>query len=175
MIYVTRHVQAVGQRLGIAALGQLQPALDFLAQLRFDLVGVRPRQRLVFAGVGGNLGAVQRDVPQLEQLHLARQQQNLHEQFLHLLQKTGPEVRQRVVVRVGVGRHEPEGHRVAGRPLDLAAGVHPAGAAVDQQAQQHRRVVRLRASLRVLARQLAQVELLDHFHHETRASTGSGR
>jgi hypothetical protein len=36
-------------------------------------------------------------------------------------------------------------------------------------------VVRLRASLRVLARQLAQVELLDHFHHETRASTGSGR
>jgi hypothetical protein len=75
------HVHPVECSLRIAALGQRQQ-LHFLAQLRLDLVGVRPRQGLVLAGVGLDLGAVQRDGPKLEQLHLARQHQHLHEQRL---------------------------------------------------------------------------------------------
>jgi hypothetical protein len=58
------HVHPVECSLRIAALGQGQQLLHFLAQLRLDLVGVRPRQGLVLAGVGLDLGAVQRDVPQ---------------------------------------------------------------------------------------------------------------
>jgi hypothetical protein len=67
------------------------------ASLAFDLVGVRPRQGLVLAGVGFDLGAVQRDVPEPEQRHLTREHQHLHEQRLDLLEKAPPERRQRVV------------------------------------------------------------------------------
>ena len=122
----------------------------------------------MLARVGVDLGAVQRDVTQLEQPHLARQHQHRHEQRLALLEEPPPERGQRVVVGVGVGRHKPERHRVVGRALDLAAGVHPAGVAVDQQAQQHRRVMRDRTAPAVRARQRAQAQLLDDLHHETR-------
>lgn len=141
--------------------------LHLLAQLRFDLVGVRPRQGLVLAGVGLDLGAIQRDVPELEQLHLARQHQHLHKQRLNLLEKPPPERRQCVVIRVRVGCHEAKCHRVVGGALDLAAGVHATGVAVDQQPQQHRRVMRCRAASTILASQRAQIQLLDDFHHET--------
>lgn len=47
--------------------------------------------------------------------------------------------------------------------LDLAAEVHTGGVAVDQQAQQHRRVVRIAAASRVLPHQLTQVQLVDDF------------
>jgi hypothetical protein len=40
------------------------------------------------------------------------------------------------MIRVRVGRHVSERYRVVGRTLDLAAGVHAAGVAIDQQAQQ---------------------------------------
>src|SRR5206468_13094465 len=63
-----RRVAAIGHRRAVAALGQRQQRLHFLAQLRLDLVGVPPRQRAVLASVRVDLGAVQRDVPELEQL-----------------------------------------------------------------------------------------------------------
>ena len=125
----------------------------------------------MLARVGVDLGAVQRDVAELEQLHLARQHQHLHEQRLHFLQEAAAEGGQRVVIGVGVGRHVAKRHRVVGRALDLAAGVHAVGVAVDQQAQQHRRVVRRRASARVLPHQIAQIKLLDDFDHEARQVT----
>lgn len=105
-------------------------------------------------------------MPELEQLHLARQHQHLHEQLLNFLEKPPPKHGQRVMVRVRVGRHKPKRHRVIGRTLDLAAGMHAAGIAVNQQAQQHRRVMRGRAASAVLARQCAQVRLLDDFYQE---------
>jgi hypothetical protein len=54
-----RHVQPVIDRTAVAVFGQLQQLLHFFAQLRLDLVGVLPGQRLVFARVGCDLGAVQ--------------------------------------------------------------------------------------------------------------------
>jgi hypothetical protein len=163
-----RHVQAVAHRPAVAVLGQLQQQLHLFAQLGFDPVGVLPRQRTVLAGVGRNLGAVQCDGAQLQALHLARQHQHLHEQRFDLRQKAPPERGNAVVVGLGVGSDEAHGHRVVAGALDLAAGVQPGGVAVDQQAQQHRRMVGIAAATRVLTRQFAQIQLVDDLHHEAR-------
>ncbi|MCY1551868.1 hypothetical protein D9M68_882280 [compost metagenome] len=72
------------------------------------------------------------------------------------------------MVGVGVGRHIAKRHRVVGRAFDLAAGMHAVGIAVDQQAQQHGRMVCGRTPAGVLAGQLAQIELLDDLYHEPR-------
>ena len=161
-----RHVHAVRYSCAVALLGQGQQGLHLLAQLRFDLVGVRPGQRLVLARVGADLGAVERDVAELEQLHLAREHQHLHEQRLDFLQEAPPERGQRVVVGVRVGRHVAERHRVVGRAFDLAARMHAVGITVDQQPQQNSRVVRGRAATRVLLDEVIEIETVDHFDNE---------
>ena len=115
-----RHVHAIGHAHTVGLLAQRQQGLHFFVQLGFDLVRVGPRQGFVLARVGVNLGAVQRDTAQLQALHLARQHQHLYKQRLHLRQETPPEGGDRVVVGVGVGRNEPECHRVVGGTLDLA-------------------------------------------------------
>lgn len=113
-----------------------------------------------------NLGAIQCDVAELEQLHLARQHQHLHEQCLDFLQKPPPEGGQRVMVRMGVGRHKAKRDRVIGGAFNLAARMHAAGVAVDQQAQQDSRVVGGRATSCVLAREIVKIQALNHFDDE---------
>src|SRR5450631_1909650 len=76
------------------------------AQLRFDLVGTLPGQRPVLARIGRDLRAVQRDVAQLQALHLARQHLHLYEQRLDLLQETAPKRGNAVVVGLGVCGNE---------------------------------------------------------------------
>ena len=110
---------------------------------------------------------IQRYVAQLQAFHLARQHQHLHEQRLDLPQEAPPEGGDAVVVGLGVGGNEAKRHRVVASTLDLAAGVHPGGVAVDEQAQQHRRAVRSAAASRVLPNQLAQVQLIEHLHDKT--------
>ena len=61
---------------------------------------------------------------------------------LDLLGEAPPERRQGIVVGMAVGGDEAKRQRVVGRPLDLAPGVASRGVAVDEQRQQHRRVVR---------------------------------
>lgn len=51
------------------------------------------------ARVGFDLGAVHRDGAQLEQPHLARQSNDLHEQIAELLEVKRPKVAQRAVRR----------------------------------------------------------------------------
>src|ERR1700747_2819447 len=58
---------------------------------------------------------------QIENPHLASQQQHLHEQPLDLRQKPPPERRDRVVVRVVIRRDEAKCHRIVCRTLQLAA------------------------------------------------------
>ena len=53
-------------------------------------------------GVGVNLGAIQCDGAQLEQLHLPGDAQHLHEQHLDLFEKASAEGAQRIVVGVSV-------------------------------------------------------------------------
>jgi hypothetical protein len=67
-----------------------------------------------------------------------------------------------------VGSDEAEGDRVIGRPLQLAAGEHPCGIAVDQDAQEQARVVGSLAAAAIAADHRPQVQALDHLHHEPR-------
>ena len=94
-------------------------------QLLFDLAGVLVRQRAVPAGIGVDLGPVQRNRAQLQNPHLARQSQHLHEQALDLRQKPPPKRRDRIVIGMIVRGDEAERHRVIRRTLQLAARKHP--------------------------------------------------
>ena len=161
------YVQPVIDRTAVAVFGQLQQLLHFCAQLGLDPVGMLPGQRLVLARVGRDLGAVQRDVAQLQALHLACQHQHLHEQRFDLRQEAPAEGGDAVVVGLRVRGNEAKRHRVVTGPLDLAAGVHPAGVTVHEQAQQHRGVVRIAAASGVLPNQLAQIQLVDDFDDKT--------
>lgn len=60
------------------------------------------------------------------------------------------------------------GYRVVSGSLNSARTEHTTGIAVDQQAQQQRRVMRVRAASSILAHQLAQVKLVYDFNHEAR-------
>jgi len=77
----------------------------------------------------------------LEQLHLLRDFENLNKQTGQLVKKAPAKGGQGVVVGMRAGRNEAEGHRVIRRPLDFSAGKHASGVAIDQQRQQHRRVI----------------------------------
>src|SRR5699024_11768075 len=65
-------------------------------------------------------------------LPLARAPLSLHD-ALPIWQKAAAKGGQRVVVGVSVGGQVAERHRVIGSTLNLAAGDHPGGVAVDQQ------------------------------------------
>ena len=139
---------------------------DFGLQLRLDLARMFIGQRAVPAGVGVDFRAVEPERAHLQHAHLARQQQHLNEQPLDLLEKPPPERRDRVVVGMIVGRNEAERHRVIGRPLQLAARKHARRIAINQNAQQHSRMIRRRAGAAITAAHRAKVEPLDHLHHE---------
>jgi hypothetical protein len=160
--------QAVGQVGLVDRLGLGQQVGDLGLQLRLDPAGVLIGQRAVPAGVGVDLGAVQGHRAHPQHTHFARQFEHLDEQLRDLLKKAPPEHRDGVVVGVLVGRDEAERHGVIGRALQLAAGEHPRGVAVHQDAQQHRRVVGGRAGAAVGLGHPAQVEAIDHLHYEAR-------
>ena len=157
-----RHVRHVGR------FRQHHQFRNLGLQLRLDPAGMLPGQRAVPAGVGMHLGPIQRHRAQLQHPGLARQQQNLDEQGLDPPQKAPPEGRDRVMVRMVVGGDEPEGHRIVGRPLQLAARTHPRRIAIDQQAQQHARVIRGRTRAAIRLDHRRQVQLLDNLDHEAR-------
>ena len=72
-----------------------------------------------------NLRAIERHHTQLQHAHLARQQQNLHEQSLDVLEESPPEGGDGVVIRMIVRSDETEGDKVVSRSLQFAAGNAP--------------------------------------------------
>jgi len=90
----------------IRCLGLGHQIGDLGLQLRLDLARMFIRQRAMSAGIGVDLSAVKPDRSHLQHAHLARQMQHLNEQRLNLFQKPPPERRDRVVVRMVVGRYE---------------------------------------------------------------------
>ena len=74
------------------------------------------------AGVRMNLRAVKRHHTELEHAHLARQQQNLYEQRLDVLEESPPEGDDGAVIRMIVRRDEAESDRIVSRPLQFPAG-----------------------------------------------------
>ena len=152
----------------IRRLGLRHQLGHFGLQLRLDLARMLIGQRAVPAGIGVDLRAVQPDRAHLQHAHLARQSQHLHEQPLDLLEKPPPERRDRVVVGMLVRRDEAERHRIIGRPLQLAARKHPRRIAINQNAQQHLRVIRRRTGAAIAAAHRPKVQPLDHLHNEPR-------
>ena len=157
-----RHLRLI-RRLGagheFGHLG-LQPCLD--------LARVLVRQRAVAAGVGVDLGPIERHRAHLQHAHLARQHQHLDKELLDLLKKAPPKRGDRVVVGMLVGRDEAERHRVKGRALELAARKHPCRIAVDQNAEQKAGVVGRFPRATVAAGHRPQIQPRDHLHHEPR-------
>jgi len=95
----------------------------------------------MLAGVGFDLGPIQTDGSELDQSHCLRNQQNLGEQRVQLVEKALPEVGDGGVVGMGVGADGTKGHRVVDRQGQLAAGEDPGRIALEDQRLQHVRVV----------------------------------
>ena len=158
----------VGHVRPVRRLGPCHQLGHLGLQLRLDPVGVVPRQRAVAAGVGVDLGAVEPDRAELQQAHLPRHLQHLDEQGLDPRQEAPPERRDRVVVGMLVRRHEAECHAVVGGPLELPTGEDTGRVAVDQEADQHRRVVRGRPRSPVAPAHRRQVQTVHHLDDEPR-------
>src|SRR5215472_4859655 len=126
------------------------------------------RKRPVPARIGVDLGAVQRHRAHLQHPHLTPQHQHLDEQFRDLLQKPPPKRRDRVVVRMVIGRNEAKRYRIVGGALQLPARKHSCRVTVNQQPQQHRRMVRCRTRAAIAADQCSQVQPINHFNHKPR-------
>ena len=159
---------AIGNVGCVGRLGFSHQIGDFSLQLSLDLARMLIGKRAMPAGVGMNLCAVEPNRSQLEDAHLARQQQDLNKQRLDLLEEPPPETRNRVVVGMIVCRNETERHRVIGRPLQLAARKHARRVAVNQDAQQHSGMMRSRTGAAIGADHGVQVETVDHLRHEAR-------
>ena len=119
-------------------------------------------------GVGVNLGAIERDRAQLEQLHLPGDAQHLHKQRLDLFEKALAKGAQRVMVGLLVGGDIAKGDRLMRRRLDAPARLNAGGVAVEEQAQHYRRVIRRRARAPGLPGERRQIELIDDIDHEAR-------
>ncbi len=137
-------------------------------QLRLDLVGVLIRQRAVAASVGVDLGAVQRHRAELQHPDLAGHAEHVNEQLLDLLEKTTAEIGNGVVVGMLIGGDEAERHRIIRGTLQLAAGEHARGVAVDDQPEQQRGMIRGLARSAIAADHAPQIELLDDLDDEAR-------
>jgi hypothetical protein len=81
---------------------------DLLAQLHLDLAGTLVQQCAMAAGIGVDLGAIQRHGAQVQHPHLARHRQHLHEQRFDLFEEAPAEAGDRVVVGVVVSGNETE-------------------------------------------------------------------
>jgi hypothetical protein len=165
-LQLQRDVELLGQRLVVGLLGQAHQLLDLALELLLQAVGMLPAQRLVLAGIGFDLGAVEADAAELDQPHGLRDEQDLGEQRRQLVEETLAEVGDGAVVGVGVGADVAKRDRVVGRLRELAAGEHARGIAVEQQRHQHRRVIGLGAGAGVGPHQRTKVELIDDLHHK---------
>ena len=162
-------VQSVRRRLAAVRFFGLTQQFGHLGlELGFKFVGVFPTQGLVLGGVGLDLGAVEADLAQFQAAHLLGDQQNLHEQRRQLWQKSLAKGGYRVVIRMVVGGDVPEGHRVVGRLLQLAAGKNAGRVAVKQQGQQHLGMMGLGAAPGVGGLDRGQVELANNLDDESR-------
>ncbi len=119
-------------------------------------------------GVGVHLGPIQGHRPELQELHLLRDAKHLYEQRLNLLEESLAERAQRIVVRVGIGREVAKRQRVIGRLLNASARIGARGIAVDEQRQEHRRVIGRRARAAVSTDQSREVQLIDDVRHKAR-------
>ena len=128
-----------------------------------------PAHRFVLARIALHLRPIQAHPPHPQHSQGLRQHQNLLEQPLQLIQKPLAKVRYRVMIRMLASGDVAKRHRVVRRLLQLAAGEHPGGVAVEQQRYQHGRMIRsLAATTGISAGYFTELELLYNFHYKAR-------
>jgi hypothetical protein len=116
--------------LGLVGLGRLaQDRRDLVVELGQGAVGP-------VGGVGGHLGAVQRDQAQADQPGRRAQLQRGDEEPGKRLFVAGAEPRDGHVVGELVAGQDTKGEVLAAVPLDLPGGAHPDGVGVQQHAKQ---------------------------------------
>ena len=77
-----RNIHTIGRDIVVCRLGPLNQGVYLSLELSFQLLGMTIGQRFVLAGIGFNLGAIEGDGAELEELHLTCQQQYLNKQLL---------------------------------------------------------------------------------------------
>src|SRR5271163_3689428 len=70
-----------------------------------------------------------------------------------------------------IRRDEAKRHRIVRRSLQLPARKHPRRIAINQQAQQHLRVVRRRTRPAIAANKRPQIQPFNHLNHKARQMT----
>jgi hypothetical protein len=113
-----------------------------------------------------HLGPIQAHRPQLEHPHRLGVAEHLNEDCLDLLQEALAETVDRVVIRMRVPRDIAKRDRVIARPFQGPAGEGAGRVPVEQQRQEHRRVVRIATPTGIALLEPRDVELLDHVDNE---------
>lgn len=117
-------------------------------------------------GVGVQLGAVEADSAELEQLHFTRQLQHLKEDAGQLVEEPLAEAGQGVVIGVTAGGEVAKGERVVSGALDLTVGKGAGGIAIDQQTEEHLGMIGGAAASAINPDERAKIEPFDGFENE---------
>lgn len=120
----------------------------------------------MFGGVGFDLGAIETDLAQLQDVHLPCDEKDLNEQRLELRKKALAKGSDSVVIGMIVSGYISKGHGVVSRPLQLVTGKNSCRIAVEQQGQQHLRVMGLGAPAGIGGLDRHEVKLLDDLDDE---------
>jgi len=107
----------------------------------------------VLGGVGLDLRAVERHVPELHQPRRAAQPQHLHEQRAQRREVPAAELRDRAEIGTAHAGHRHEVHPLLARPLQLARRIDAAAVTIEQQRHHQRRMIGRIAALLAIARE----------------------
>ena len=154
----------------VGGVGLIQPGGDLGSELRLLLHHMLVAHGLVLGGIGPQLSAVHRHMPELDQAGHLAQPQYLHEKLLQRRKMALAEVTDGAEVRPvqpGDGHHV---HPLLAGPGQLPAGVDAAAVAIQKQGHQHAGMVgRLVLLGLVDARDRRKVERFAHrVPHEMR-------
>ncbi len=119
---------------------------------------------------GTDLRPIQRDRTESDQTSLSAQPQRVHEHRRQRVRVSGPEPRQRHVIRHQATGQHPERDVLSAAPLDHPRGTDPAAVRIQQHRDQHRRVIRRPAVpiSPIRGPEPRQVQLVDHIDQEPR-------
>jgi len=141
---------------------------DLQLQLIDQRTGAIISHRAVLRAIGIKLRPVNADNPDLHQLQLLGQKQNLQETLANRREVLAPKGRNRIMVGMVVGGHEAHPDIPVRRALDPAARENPVGIAVNQKRQHHSRVILRRARAAMVHLEGAHPDALDRLDHEVR-------
>jgi hypothetical protein len=153
---------------GVRRLGLRQQFPDLGAQLPLPLLHPAIAHRLVLAGIGFQLGAVQGHPPQCQCTRFQRDLQHLFEQPCQRGQMELAEICDRAKVRQVARRQYPKPHVFGQAPLDAPGAKYPHAIPVHQHLGHHPRIVRRLPALLVTIHRIQrrQVQIIHHIADE---------